>query len=83
MDTIEKLRNILAGKLGLDLDPAKISHDQSLQDMGMDSLLLVKFIYILEDDYGVSLKTEEILEVNTFGDLLGLLEEKLGAESIQ
>lgn len=79
MDTKQALANILVEKLNLDIDPANIPPEQSIQDMGMDSLVLVKLIYILEDDYGVSLKTQEILDVNTYGDLLDLLETKIGS----
>jgi acyl carrier protein len=82
MDAKEALANILVGKLGLDIDPLQIPPDQPIQDMGMDSLMLVKFIYMLEDDYGISLKTQEILELNTFGDLLDLLDLKIRSQSI-
>jgi len=80
MVTKEKLLNDLVGRLGLGIDPATIPREQSIQDMGMDSLALVKLIYTLEDEYGVTLKNEEILEVTTFGNLVDLLQRKVGFE---
>ncbi len=83
MEMKEKLTAMLTKKLGLDLNPGQIQLNQSIQDLGVDSLVLVKLLYLLEDDYGVSLKTEEILAVNTFGDLLDVLEAKLAGQSVQ
>lgn len=81
MDMKQELSVMLIEKLGLNLNPADIQADQSIQELGMDSLALVKLLYLLEDDYGISLKTEEVLAVNTFGDLMSMLEAKLGSRT--
>lgn len=78
MKSRQELESLLRSKLKLDIDVSSISDDQSIQEIGMDSLVLMRLIYLLEDDYQVTLSTAEILEVATYGDLLQLLDRKLG-----
>jgi len=75
-----ELVNLFIDKLGVKLDPSNIDPDQSIQDMGMDSLILIKLIYLLEEEYGVTLRTEEILNINTLSDLVTCVEEKIAIE---
>lgn len=78
MSIKQQLADMLTKQLELDIDINSISDEQSIQDLGMDSLVLVKLIYLLEDNHGVRLTTAEVLNVNTFGDLTALLGAKLG-----
>lgn len=77
MEARKKLENMLIDKLKLDVDFSAIKDDQSIQELGMDSLVLVRLIYLLEDDYRVTLSTSEILGVGTYGELVHLLDRKL------
>lgn len=81
MDTRAELINILVNKLKLNVDPGELHAELSLESMGMNSMLLVQFLYLLEDDYDISISTEEILEVSTFGDLVGILDHKMSAKN--
>lgn len=71
----------LCEKIGLDVAPADLASDRSIQEIGMDSLSLIKLLYVLEDDFGVTLKTSEMFEINTVGDLRTLIASKLGRAS--
>ena len=72
------LAKILVEELKLPIDPAAISDDQSIEDLGMNSLHLMKLIYLLEDTFNIRLDTDEILDVDGVRDLLTLLEAKIG-----
>jgi acyl carrier protein len=72
------LAKILVEELKLPIDPATISDDQSIEDLGMNSLHLMKLIYLLEDTFDIRLDTDEILDVDGVRDLLSLLEAKIG-----
>lgn len=67
----------LGQKIGLKADLKSIRPEQSLQEIGMDSMSLVKLLYALEDEFDVTLSTEEMLEINTVADLYSLLDTKL------
>ncbi len=71
----------LAQKIGLKVDLKDLAPERSLQDIGMDSMSLVKLLYALEDEFDVTLSTEEMLEINTVGDLRNLLNSKLAQSS--
>jgi acyl carrier protein len=74
---------ILNEKLDIKLATNELSDDTSIQDLGVSSMLLVKMVYLIEDQLGVKLATNDILLVETLGDLLELLESKLEARAIR
>ncbi len=74
--SIETLVN-LSKQVGLKVDLATLAPEHSLQDIGLDSLALVKLLYAVEDEFDVTLSTEEMLELKTVGDLRKMLEAKL------
>jgi acyl carrier protein len=63
-------------ELKLDVDRNTVSRDQSIEDLGMNSVHLMKLIYLLEDRFGVTLETQEIVGIDTLGDLCRLVEQK-------
>lgn len=71
-----ELLEVLTNQLKLDVDMATISDDQLIEELGMSSLQMMKLIYIFEDEYGVTLSTQEVLEINTVGELVALLDAK-------
>lgn len=71
----------LGQKIGLKVELKDLAPERSLQDIGMDSMSLVKLLYALEDEFDVRLSTEEMLEINTVGDLHALLNAKLAQSS--
>jgi len=72
----------LAEQPNLRFDVSAWSEDQSIEDLGMSSLDLMNLLYSLEDRFGFTLETDEILEVATVGDLISLVETKMRANDI-
>ncbi len=71
----------LGQKIGLKVELKDIAPERSLQEIGMDSMSLVKLLYALEDEFDVTLSTEEMLEINTVGDLYKLLDAKIASSA--
>ncbi len=55
----------------------KIDDNQSLKDLGLDSLDVVEMCLSLEDKYGIQFSAEELGDFKTIGDLLNSIAAKL------
>lgn len=63
MTTLERLSKILAKRYKL--DPARLTPDQPLGSLGIDSLGMVEILFFIEEEFGVQLPSEGV----TFGTL--------------
>ena len=63
MTTLERLSQILVQRYKL--DPARLTPDQPLDDLGIDSLGMVEMLFFIEEEFGVHLPSEGV----TFGTL--------------
>jgi acyl carrier protein len=57
-------------------DPAQITRDSTFEELDIDSLDLVELAQIVEDEYGVVLKGEDMKELGTVGDAIDLIVAK-------
>ncbi|MDB5707596.1 MAG: putative non ribosomal peptide synthetase protein [Sphingomonas bacterium] len=76
MDSREQVIATLVGMLAsiTRLDPAEISPDQHLTDMGLDSLMLLKLGQAVEKGYGVELRMSQLFkELGTLSDIQAYL----------
>ena len=68
----EKIKDMIADQLGVDAD--SITEETSFKDdLGADSLDLFELIMALEDEYGVSIPTEELEKLTTVGSVIACL----------
>lgn len=73
MSTYEKVKSIVAEKLGC--DEAEVTLTASLsEDLGADSLDAVELIMTFEEDFGISIPTEKTEELNTIEDIVKLID---------
>ena len=63
MTTLERLSKILIKRYKL--DPARLTPDQPLGSLGIDSLGMVEILFFIEEEFGVQLPAEGV----TFGTL--------------
>jgi acyl carrier protein len=63
MTTLERLSQLLVQRYKL--DPARLTPDQPVGDLGIDSLGMVEMLFFIEEDFGVHLPSEGV----TFGTL--------------
>jgi acyl carrier protein len=54
-------------------DPSQITRDATFEELDVDSLDLVELAQIVEDEYGVVLKGEDMKELKTVGDAIDLI----------
>ena len=70
---VEKVRAMLAKQLNL--QPDKITPESDVvKDLGADSLDVVELLISLEDDYGISIPEDDIVNVKTVQDIVDMIE---------
>ena len=71
----EKVAQILAEQLDVDVDEIKLTTDM-VDDLGADSLDIVDLVMTLEDEFDIEIPDEDVEGVRTVGDLAKYLEDK-------
>ena len=71
---MEEIRTMFAERMNLE----EVKDNQSLKDLGLDSLDVVEMCLDLEEKYGIQFTTEELTSFKTIGDLFASIEKKLG-----
>ena len=57
-------------------DADQITRESTFEELDIDSLDLVELAQIVEDEYGVVLKGEDMKELKTVGDAVDLITER-------
>ena len=70
----EKVRDMLAKQLNLSADQIKPESDV-VKGLGADSLDVVELLISLEDDYGISIPEDDIVNVKTVQDIVDMIEK--------
>ena len=70
----ENVRAMLAKQLNLPADKIEADSD-IIKDLGADSLDVVELLISLEDDYGISIPEEDIVNVKTVQDIVDMIEK--------
>jgi acyl carrier protein len=73
----DKVRDILASQLDVDADSITMDTD-IMEDLSADSLDLVEFITSLEQEFGIMIPQDSVQNVKTVGQVVELLESRLG-----
>jgi acyl carrier protein len=60
------------------VDESQISRDASFEELDVDSLDLAELSQIIEDEYGVQLKGEDVAKIKTVGDAVDLVVTRAG-----
>lgn len=69
----------LGQSAGLKIDLTTVPVDKTFQDIGLDSMSLINLMYAIEDEFGLTLTTDEMMEVNTIADMQALIARKQAA----
>jgi acyl carrier protein len=59
-------------------EPDAINPDATFESLDVDSLDLVELAQIVEDEYGVQLKGEDVAKIKTVGDAVDLVVNRAG-----
>ena len=68
----EKIRDMLAKQLNLPAEKITLESDV-VKDLGADSLDVVELLISLEDDYGISIPEDDIVNVKTVKDIVDMI----------
>jgi len=55
------------------VDESAISRDATFEDLDVDSLDLAELSQIIEDEYGVALKGDDVGKIKTVGDAIDIV----------
>jgi acyl carrier protein len=73
-ENVEK--TIYDGLVELGTERDDLSRDATLESLDIDSLDLVELAQIVEDEYGVELKGDDVKDVKTVGEVIDLVVSK-------
>jgi len=77
-DVLEKVREHLSAELEIPLE--QISEATRMrEDLDADSLDLYELVMELEDTYGLSVSEEQAADIETVGDAVNFVSDRLGA----
>jgi acyl carrier protein len=73
-NNVEKV--IYDGLVELGTERDELSREATLEDLDIDSLDLVELAQIVEDEFGVELKGDDVKDVKTVGEVIDLVVSK-------
>ena len=60
----------------LDIDTSNLDFEEKISDMDIDSIDLVDFIMVIEEEFDIEFTDEELDEIETLSDIVSLIESK-------
>ena len=72
---LEKMKEIIADQLGVSEDEVTLEASFK-EDLDADSLDLFELVMALEEEYDVEIPSDDLAELNTFGDVINYLKDK-------
>jgi acyl carrier protein len=69
---------IFDGMVELGTERDQLSREATLEDLDVDSLDLVELAQIVEDEFGVELRGDDVKDVKTVGEVIDLVVKKAG-----
>lgn len=79
MTTLERLSKILVQRYKL--DPARLTPDQPLASLGIDSLGMVEILFFIEEEFSVHLPSEGI-SFGTLGEAAKHIDELMATQKV-
>ena len=75
-EAVEKTVNDALPQFGV--EESDITRDATFEDLDVDSLDLAELSQIIEDEYGVQLKGDDVAKIKTVGDAIDLVVNRAG-----
>ena len=75
-ETVEKVVREALPQFGV--EPDDISREATFEDLDVDSLDLAELSQIIEDEFGVQLKGDDVGRIKTVGDAIDLVVSRAG-----
>ena len=79
MDTLTRIKELAATQFGG--DPAAIDENAPVDQLGIDSLGFLEFLFELEDKLGISIPQEAVAHVKTLAELATAIDSVIAAKA--
>jgi len=79
MELEQRVSEIVIEQLGVSRDDIE-AESSFTDDLGADSLDLVELVMAMEEEFGVEIPEDDSEKLQTFGDVVAYLREKLEAD---
>jgi acyl carrier protein len=79
MNLEQRVSEIIVEQLGVSRDDIE-AESSFIDDLGADSLDIVELVMAMEEEFGVEIPEEDSEKLQTFGDAVAYLKEKLEAD---
>ncbi|MCS7262555.1 MAG: acyl carrier protein [Aquificaceae bacterium] len=76
MDLEQKIKEIIADQLGVEVDKLN-PNAKFVEDLGADSLDVVELVMAFEEEFGIEIPDEDAEKIRTVGDVIDYLKEKV------
>jgi acyl carrier protein len=76
--TQDRLIRVLNDSMPHALDARTVTPVTALNSFGVDSLVLIDLIFDLEQEFGVKLAAEDLMNMRTVGDLTAFIDAREG-----
>ena len=73
---LARLRELAAGRIAV--DPASLTLDAKLADIGIDSFSLIELVFVAEEEFDIHIPMEGLRPV-TVGDVVAVIEQNIAA----
>jgi len=78
MELKQRISEIVMDQLGVSRDDIE-SESSFIDDLGADSLDIVELVMAMEEEFGIEISEDDSEKLQTFGDVVAYLREKLEA----
>ena len=78
-EILDQLRNTMKDSSPIPADWDTLTEDTTIGELGFDSLSILDLIYDVQQAFGIDFEAEELVNINTVGELAEYLEETLKA----
>ena len=78
-DILDQLRINVGEATEVDVDWDTVTTETEIGKLGFDSLSILDLVYDLQQVFGIEFEAEDLVEINTVGELVDFIEEELQA----
>lgn len=72
--TLQRLRDVLSESSEEDHDWDQVDHQTTIESLGIDSLSILDLLYDIDQEFGIHLEAEDVVNISTVGEIAKLLE---------
>ncbi len=78
-EILSKLRETMEASAPEPMDWDAITEETTIGELGFDSLSILDLIFDVQQAFGIDFEAQELVNINTVGELADFLEEELQA----